>query len=270
MKEQIHRSRYSPPSTILRLFAATLLLALVPAPAQEETPPAKDQGLIFLVSPIIGYNRDKLKQRDQTGQIQTVTETAPEYGLFALVAHPRFTVNDFLFFTEAANNTEVMGNFFHANLYGDPDATITWNVGAGHLYHKIEPKDVDIKVSVPLVKAGPVLRYRPWGLTFNPYVGYAWERVETHIHAPHHDQQIRTDNNSYLYGLTVNWRWRMIGLNMKYYYQDSQELDEDFNSLHARLTTGFSRHWGATLRFDYMEHSTTDDTSVLMGPVYIF
>lgn len=250
------------PSTALLLTAAALLIVMAQATAQEELPPPGDQGLMWLVSPLFGYNRDELKQRDRTGQIQIATKNAPEYGLFAMAAHPRFVVNDFLFFTEAAGNTDVMGNFFHANLYGDPDAAITWNVGAGHLYHKIEPQNEDIEVSVPMAKAGPVLRAKPWGLTFNPYIGYAWEGIDT-LHGD-------TDNDSYLYGITVDWRWRMIGMNVKYYYQDSQELADDFNNVHVRLTTGLTSHWGAALRFDYMEHATTDDTSILLGPVYIF
>lgn len=258
------------PATVLLLSAAAVLLTSAPARAQEETPPVHGQGLMWLVSPLVGYNRDDLKQPDRTGQIQTQTETAPEYGLFALVAHPRFVLNDFLFFTEAAGDTDVMGNFFHANLYGDPDATVTWNVGAGHLYHKIQPQDVDIEVSVPLVKAGPVLRYKPWGLTFNPYIGYSWERVDTHVHVPPRDQKIHSKNDSPLYGLTVDWQWRMLGVNVKYYRQDSEESDESFNNWHVRLTSGITRHWGAAIRFDYMEHSITDDTSLLLGPVYVF
>lgn len=253
---------YPTRSTSLFTIAAAALLAAAPAQAQDELPPAGNREIMGLISPLAGVNRDELKQRDRTGRIQTETKTAPEYGLFALIAHPRFVVNDFLFFTEASDDTEVMGNFFHANLYGDPDAAATWNIGAGHLYHKIEPQNEDIEVSVPMAKAGPVLRIQPWGLTFNPYLGYAWERIDT-LHGD-------TDNDSYLYGITVDWRWRMLALNAKYYYQDSQELDDDFHNLHVRLTAGFTRHWGAAIRFDYMEHATTDDTSVLAGPVYVF
>lgn len=243
--------------------AVTLLWGVtVPAPAQDELPPAGNPGVVWLVSPLVGYNRDELKQRDRTGQIQTATETAPEYGVFALMAHPRWVVNDFLFFTEASGDTEVMGNFFHANLYGDPESAITWNLGAGHLYHHIEPPNEEIEVHVPLAKAGPVFRIPSQGLTFNPYFGYAWEQIDT-LHGD-------TNNDSYLYGITMDWRWRMVNFNAKYYYQDSQDLDDDFNNVHVRLTTGITRHWGAALRFDYMEHVTTDDTSVLVGPVYVF
>lgn len=249
-------------SRVLLLTAAALLLALPPASAQDEIPHAEEPGIMWLVSPLFGYNRDELKQRDRTGQTHTATETAPEYGLFAMAATPRFVVNDFLFFTEASDDTEVMGNFFHVNLYGDPDERVTWNVGAGHLYHKIDPPNEDIEVNVPLVKAGPVLRIKPWGLAFNPYIGYAWERIET-LHGD-------TNNDSYLYGLSADWRWRMVGLNVKYYYQDSQELDDNFNNVHVRLTAGLTRHWGVVLRFDHMEHATTDDTSVLLGPAYVF
>ncbi len=241
---------------------AALLLAHMPLQAQDELPPPGNQGLIWLVSPLVGFNRDELKQRDRTGQIQTESKTAPEYGLFALVAHPRFVVNDFLFFTEAARDTGVMGNFFHANLYGDPAAMVTWNIGAGHLYHKIKPPGEDIEVSVPLAKLGPVFRIQSWGLALNPYLGYAWERIDTR----HGDM----DNDSYLYGITLDWRWRMVNFNAKYYYQDSQEQDQNFHNVHLRLTTGITRHWGAALRLDYMEHTTTDDTSVLFGPVYVF
>jgi hypothetical protein len=255
------------PTRFLTLAAALAVLAALglaapSATAQDELPPSGDPGLTWLVSPLVGVNRDELKRPDRTGQIQTEAKTAPEYGLFALVAHPRFVVNDFLFFTEAAGDTEVMGNFFHANLYGDPEAAVTWNIGAGHLYHKIEPPGEDITVSVPMAKAGLVLRVKPWRLTFNPYVGYAWERIDT--------RRGNTDNDSTLYGLTVDWRWRMLGINAKYYYQDSRELDDDFHNFHLRLTAGITRHWGAAVRFDYMEHATTDDTSLLFGPVYVF
>jgi hypothetical protein len=242
--------------------AAVLLLTCPLMSAQDALHPPEEGGGVWLVSPLVGYNRDTLKQRDQTGQIRTATETAPEYGLFALAAHPRCVVNNFLFFTEASGDTKVMGNFFHANLYGDPKSAVTWNVGAGHLYHKIEPQNDTIEVNVPLAKVGPVLRVRPWGLTFNPYVGYAWERVDTR----HGD----TDNDSYLYGITVDWRWRMLNLNAKYYCQDSREMHDAFHNVHVRLTGGVTRHWGAALRFDYLEHTATDDTSVLVGPVYVF
>jgi hypothetical protein len=56
----------------------------------------------------------------------------------------------------------------------------------------------------------------------------------------------------------------------KYYYQDSQEIEEDFHTVRARLNVGLSEHWGFVARFDYMEHQTTEDTSVLFGPTYLF
>jgi hypothetical protein len=255
----------------IRLAAAAVLLAVGPVPAAEDSAPgaafsAADRpgsdAALGLISPMFGYNRDVLKQRDLTGQIRTATKTAPEYGLFAMAAHPRVVVNDFLFFTEAAGDTDVAGNFFHVNLYGDPEAAVTWNVGAGHLYHKIDPPNEDIEVNVPLVKAGPLLRARRWGLALNPYLGYAWERVDTR----HAD----VDNDSMLYGVTLDWRWRMLSLNVKYYYQDSRDTDEGYNTVHARFGVGAGRRWGAVARLDYMEHVTTDDTSVLIGPVFVF
>ena len=248
-------------SALLPLLTA-LLLACARAPAEGEYATPERNKIMWLASPLIGWNHDDLKQRDRAGQVKTMSETALEYGLFVMAAHPRFVVNDFLFFTEAAGDTDVLGNFFHANVYGNPEAPVTWNLGAGHLYHKIKPPNEDIDVHVPMAKAGVVLRVKQWDLAFNPYVGYAWERVYT-LHG-------NSDNDSYLYGLTVDWRWRMLALNAKYYFQDSREADEDYNNVHVRFTTGLTQHWGAVLRFDYMEHSTTDDTSLLAGPVFVF
>jgi hypothetical protein len=99
-------------------------------------------------------------------------------------------------------------------------------------------------------------------LSLNPYVGYAWEQVKT----PFGD----TDNESYLYGLSVKWHWRMIQTSLKYYYQDSREIEEDFHTFRGRVTVGINEHWGIAARVDYMEHQTTDDTSFLMGPAYRF
>ncbi|NLE67214.1 MAG: hypothetical protein GX608_07305 [Lentisphaerae bacterium] len=249
-------------SAAFLLLTAAALLACPRECAGEETADPEKNTVMWLVSPLVGWNHDDLKQRDRAGQVNTMGKTALEYGLFVMAAHPRFVVNDFLFFTEAAGDTDVLGNFFHANVYGNPEAPVTWNLGAGHLYHKIKPSNEDIDVHVPMAKAGIVLRVSQWGLTFNPYAGYAWERIYT----MHGD----SDNDSYLYGLTVDWRWRMLALNAKYYYQDSREADEDYNNVHVRFTAGFTRHLGAVLRFDYMEHTTTDDTSLLAGPVFVF
>jgi hypothetical protein len=216
---------------------------------------------LVTVSPLFGWNRNAMTMRGPMGQETVETETAPEYGLFCLLVHRNLVLTDFVFFTDV-NNTDVFGNFAFANLYGDRAARLTWNVGAGHLYHKIEPPDEGITVNVPMVKAGPLFSIPAWHLRVNPYAGYAWERVET--------RRADQDNDSYLYGITVGWRWRMLAATVKYYYQDSREADEDYQTVRARVHGMLTEHWGAVVRFDYMEHVTSDDTSVLLGPVYVF
>jgi hypothetical protein len=248
-------------STVVTVSISALLLAAASALSAEPAVSTKEGGM-WMLSPMVGWNRDEMKVPDRTGQVTKMTDTAPEYSLFALAAYPRFVVNDFIFFTEG-NGADVMGNLFYANAYGDPESPVTWNLGAGHLYHEIKPENQKITVQDPMVKAGPLLRIKPWHVVFNPYLGYAWERIDLL-----HGDDI--DNDSYLYGITGDWRWRMMDLNMKYYYQDSRELDENFNNVHARFTIGITSHWGAVARFDYMEHLTTDDTSFLIGPVYVF
>jgi hypothetical protein len=245
---------------------AAILAALVSAPVctVAAAAPAGDggpRGAVLTVSPLFGFNRNETMARGQPGRQTTETDTAPEYGLFFLIAHENFVFTDFAFFTEA-NDAEVFGNLAFANLYGDRTRRVTWNVGAGHLYHKIEPENEDITVHVPMVKAGPLLNVPEWNLAVNPYVGYAWERVET--------RRADVDNDSYMYGLTVGWRWRMLAATVKYYFQDSREADDDYQTVRARAHCMFNDHWGAVLRFDYMEHVTSDDTSVLLGPVYVF
>ena len=248
-------------------FATVVLLACLPHVGLtvdfegSEALMASEGRTIWAISPVFGWDRNELEVRGRGGQVTTETDTAPEYGLFLLMAHPNLVINDFLFWTDV-NNTDVFGNLAFVNGYGDPDAALTWNAGAGHLYHKIEPVNEDITVTVPMVKAGPLIRIKKWHLRLNPYLGYAWERIDTR----HGDE----DNDSYLYGITAGCRWRMVAATVKYYYQDSREADEDYQTLRARVNMAFTRHWGAVVRFDYMEHSVTDDTSILVGPTCVF
>jgi len=253
--EFVHRGLVT--SIIALLIAAQGYAVDAAAPPLE----SEHRDTIITVSPLFGWDRNEMSVRGERGQVTTETDTAPEYGLFFLVVHKNLVLTDFVFFTDV-NDTDVFGNLAFANLYGDRKNRVTWNVGAGHLYHKIEPENEDITVNVPMVKAGPLINVPEWNLTVNPYVGYAWERVET--------QRADVDNDSYLYGLTVGWRWRMLAATVKYYYQDSQEADDDYQTVRARAHCMFDAHWGAVVRFDYMEHSTSDDTSILFGPVYVF
>jgi hypothetical protein len=73
-----------------------------------------------------------------------------------------------------------------------------------------------------------------------------------------------------LYGLTLGWRWRMFEAGINYYYQDSLELEDNFNVLRARLIGMVTRDWGLSARVDYSEHSTSKDRSFLVGPVFLF
>jgi hypothetical protein len=195
------------------------------------------------------------------GQVSTETDTAPEYGLFFLIIHGRLVFTDYAFMTDV-NDTDVSGNVAFLNVYGDHKARVSWNVGAGHLYHKIEPSNEDITVNVPMVKAGPLINIPSCHLRINPYVGYAWEHVET--------QRVDIRNDSFIYGVTVGWHWRMLGATAKYYYQDSRDASEDYQTVRARAHAMFNEHFGIIVRFDYMEHMTSDDTSMLFGPVALF
>jgi len=246
------------------LIAAVLCFGAASGPSAEAAGSAREReagDTIVTVAPLVGWDRNEMSTPRRGGQLMTQTDTAPEYGFFFLLVHENLVFTDFAFLTDV-NNTDVFGNFAFVNWYGDRQARLTWNVGAGHLYHKIEPENEDITVNVPMVKVGPLFNIPEWCLRVNPYVGYAWERVET--------LRADVDNDSYLYGITVGWRWRMLAATVKYYYQDSREAEDDYQTVRARAHCMFNDHWGAVLRFDYMEHVTSDDTSVLLGPVYVF
>ena len=236
-----------------------------PADTAENSPPSRhsDSDFLVLISPLAGYNRNVMTVRSgpRGQQFTKLTETAPIYGLFLLVGHPRFVVNDYFFYSRP-NETEVLGNLLYLNVYGDPAATVTWNLGGGHFYHKIKPHNEDIEVRVPMLKAGPLIRIKPWGITLNPYLGYAWERIET--------SRANIRNDAFLYGLSFDWRWRMVNLNVKYYYQDSRDGSESYNAVRARFVVGLTRHWGVAMRYDYMEQMTADNSSLMIGPVYVF
>ena len=255
----MNRVRFLVARTAVALSVAVFSVAPRNVPAEAVTEARKP--FTAAVSPMFGYDRDDLKVRGRGGVVTTETDTAPEYGVFAMAATPRWVATDFLFFCDV-NQADVSGNLAWLNYYADPEAVITWNAGVGHLYHHIKPANEDIKVEVPMLKTGPLFRLPALGLSLNPYVGYAWERVDT--------QHGDIDNDSYLFGLTASWRWRMLSATVNYYYQDSQEVRQNFDTLRVRMNAYFSEHWGAVIRYDYMEHLTTDDSSVLAGPVYMF
>ncbi len=241
------------------LFAAG---ALADAPTDAGVAPegaARDTRV--LVSPLFGGVRNELNMRNQRGEITRQTDTAPMVGLFGMVMHGPFVLTDYFFYSDV-NDTDVWGNLAYLNWYGSRTARLSWNAGAGHLYHKIKPSGQDITVTVPMLKTGPLINIPEWHLSFNPYVGYAWERIETRMS--------KSDNDSYLYGITIGWRWRMLGATIQYYYQDSREAEDDYQTLRARAHAMVNRNWGLTVRLDYMEHATSDDTSIQFGPVVVF
>lgn len=222
-----------------------------------------DRGYLALVSPLVGYNRNEMMARGGPHGQQPIklTDTAPMYGLFLLLGNSRVVATEYLFYTKPSD-TDVLGNLFYLNVYGDPEANITWNLGAGHFYHKIKPRNEEIKVNAPMLKAGPIIRIKPWGITLNPYLGYAWEEIET--------RRASVNNKGFLYGLSVDWQWRMVNLNLKYYYQDNRDDDESYNAVRARIVMGFSQHWGMSARYDYMEQMVGDNSSFMIGPVFVF
>ena len=237
--------------------------------ADESLPPAgQEEALhapLFVLSPVAGLNRNEMTVPTPMGEM-VLKDTSPEYGIFGMAILGRVIVNDFFFWTRV-NDSDVLGNLLHANYYQNIKAPVSWMAGAGWLYHSIDTAHEQIDVNVPIIKAGPTFNVKCLRLMLNPYVGYMGERIST----THGD----TDNDSLLYGITVNWRWRMLDAYLKYYYQDSQgdvqgRDIQDFQTVNFRLNVGITRQVGVMIRVDYMEHYSTTDSSVLIGPSFVF
>jgi len=56
----------------------------------------------------------------------------------------------------------------------------------------------------------------------------------------------------------------------QYYQQDNRELRQVYQVFRGRLVAFVSENWGVLLRGEYMRQYASKDTSVLLGPVYVF
>ena len=221
----------------------------------------KGSAPMFVVAPLIGVDHNTLQSRDMRGRPVELEDTGLEYGVFGLVHTRHFTVNNFLFFADV-NETDVAGDVFFANYYYNPDSRLTLNLGFGYVYNKIEGDNIDITVTSPLPKVGVRIGVPEYGLTLNPYLSWSAQKIET----PFGDQ---TDD-ALLYRLTVGWRWRFLGATVKYYYQDVLDSSESYHVFRLRSEVYLSKRLGIATRFEYMERSTSEDISFLIGPAFVF
>ncbi len=239
------------------LFMLLCICSVGTAVAAEEESSAP----MFVVAPLVGVDRNTLQSRDMRGRPIELEDTGLEYGLFGLVYTKHFTLNNFLFFADV-NDTDVAGNVFYVNYYYNPESRVTPNLGFGYVYNKIEGDNIDITVTTPLPKLGVRIRVPEYGLSLNPYIAWAAEKIET----PHGDQE----DDALLYGLTVGWHWRFLGATVKYYYQDVLDSDESYHTFRVRNEVYLSKRLGIATRFEYMEHATSKDLSFLIGPAFVF
>lgn len=246
----------------LRVMFLALAVAVRAAMAGDEP---EDRGPVpasmFSVSPLAGFDHNELTISDPHAGEQVLRDTAPEYGLSLNYVNPRLAINDITFYTDP-NDSKVWGNILTATVYGDPQSTVTWSAGGAYTWHRIEMGGMTMKINEPLVKAGIVVRIPSLHASLNPYVGYAYEEVDTTY-----------GNNGYdteLAGLIARWDWRMLHATAQYYYQNNPDLHEGYNVARARLLAFASKRWGVLLRGEYVEQHDTKDTSVMIGPVLVF
>lgn len=236
----------------------------IPQAGADEDVPESMSGQnrnVFVIAPLIGVDRNTLQSRGRRGEPIELEDTGPEYGLFALWSTKHLTVNNFVFWADV-NDADVFGNVLFANYYYNPESRVTLNLGMGYIYHTIDTDLNEITVNTPLPKLGVRIGLPEWGMYLNPYIGWTSEKIET-------TYSDRTDD-AMLYGLTVGWNWRFLGAYLKYYYQDVLDSDDAYHVARFRGNLFLTRRFGITTRFEYMEHSTSDDISFLIGPAIVF
>ncbi len=218
---------------------------------------------LFLVAPLVGWDKNTvtIPARGPRQPAQTLVDTRSEQALYTLYLSPRLAVTNLAFYTDP-NQTEVSGDVFNATLYGDPESDLTWSAGFSYIWHGIDNARGLTEVRSPLVKAGPLFRFWDHKLSFNPYLGYASETIDSKT------ADSRTDN--YVYGGILSYHYRMVEAALKYYREENLDTNQGYDVFNARLAVFFTRNWGALARYEYMEHSTGNDQSTLFGLFYAF
>jgi len=108
----------------LNLIAICLLVLASARLSLGEESTHLGAGVKFLMAPLYGWDRNELTMEGPPGQTSVLTDTAPEYGLFTMIMHPRFVLNNTVFFLEP-NDTEVTGDMLFLNLYGSKEDRLT-------------------------------------------------------------------------------------------------------------------------------------------------
>ena len=270
---------------VLGVLICVLFIIAPQALGEEKSASEKSEQRrpMFVISPLIGVDNNTLQSRDNRGRPVELEDTGLEYGFFALFTTKHFIINDFLFFADV-NDADVSGNVIYANYYYNPDSRVTLNLGLGYVYNKIETESVEIKVKTPLPKIGLRIGIPEHGMYLNPYIAWASEDVETTFQMPAMqwppgppmgpptmvETRIKETDEALLYGLTAGWHWRFLGATVKYYYQDVRGSSDSYHVFRIRSHMFFSKNFGVVARFEYMEHSMSEDISFLVGPAIAF
>lgn len=250
--------KHSPVLSKRVLIACALMLAGLSQSLQAQPHPAAPR---WTISPLIGGIRNEVDIRRPDGSIDSSTETAVKYGIFAMYNRENWYATNFGFFTRV-HDSDIWGNILFVNWDSAPGETLSGILGAGHVYHRIETGRGNITVHVPMLKAGPRWSPSP-NLSIHPYAGYAWEYVD--------DPRETNTEGLPLFGLTMRGRVHRTMLGFQYYYQWGTASDqEDYQNLRFRVMQPITRQWSALLRVDIMEHAGSDDQSILAGPVLTF
>ncbi|EKD27707.1 MAG: hypothetical protein ACD_79C00611G0002, partial [uncultured bacterium] len=230
------------------------------------------------------------------GTIENVTkddmfelkDTADIYGIYGLITDPDlFQANFFLYTTEDINYSDLIGGHFMVDYY--PMKNDWGKVAVGYGFEAISLEtnaennipplsnfEMENNVYVSFLRTGEYFEYSIEDFNFSlfPWIGVQAEDVEVEgsFNLPNNMQSSFNSNQHdiySIYGINLNNNWaHIIELNLKYSVANYKAVHHDNITIMTNLN--FSRNWGISLRYKYMETSTGSNEYYMGGIAYSF
>ncbi len=242
---------------------------------------------MLIIAPYTGTITNKLDNSDYNLNLK---DTAPMYGAyFQWIKSEKFQGNLFYYKSSNLNYSNLKG--LHAIVDWYPKVTDKgkYVIGLG-----VEKINVDMNAESNLsgftsfemnnnilyyyVRAGQY-RYFEAGKfkgSLLPYIGYSYEKVELDLEidftspfVPYQDKNIIDKNRYPIAGLNLSTKFHHFA-EIKLKYMSRFEKPHIAHSSSAIINVYFTRHFGLSYRYKYMEHGKSSDKYHLVGIVICF
>jgi hypothetical protein len=248
---------------------------------------------LFVLNPFVGTSYSDINVSNLNAPTDgSVKDISGEWGVFGLLTTPHFDFSNFFFSSEIngsydldlpkltgnpqapkipiPESFDVRGNVSYVNAYLDKNALVTPNIGAGYFYHRVRGDYTNVTVKEPMLKLGLRFNFKEINLILNPYLMYAWERTDVEINGYGKSLNVKTSNDSLIYGFSAKYRWRLIHSELRYSYQDSLVGKKGVNSLGTQVSVFLNSWAGLSAYFHYRDGIVCREKSFLFGPAFVF